>query len=128
MLLSYFSRRVKCRRTPTSASLLWTRFMTEDITLKMNINPKFYNLFQIGASVNITHNVKMFRISLPNPESVVNFESIPSYVILKTDEQKGQTEGNRYTPISYSDQVRKYSVTTYHHTIFYTLKCSSEHF
>jgi hypothetical protein len=95
--------------------------MTDDITLKMNINPVTFNLFQVGASVNITHNVKMFRISLPNPESVMDFETVPSYVVIKTDEKSNMKDGMRYTPISYSDQVRlilsqtQLQITSYHH-------------
>ena len=79
--------------------------MSDDITFKVNINPSHFNLFQIGANVSITHNVKMFRISLPNPESVVEFESIPSYVVVQTDGKSNVKEGTKYCPISYSDQV-----------------------
>lgn len=109
MLVSCFSRgaRYLHPHTPsvTACFRIRPRSMTDDITFKMNINPDRFNLFQIGAKVNITHNVKMFRISLPNPESIVEFKSIPSYIIFKTDDKSNNKNGTQYIPISYSDQV-----------------------
>jgi hypothetical protein len=48
----------------------------------------------------------MYRISLPDPEAEVDFQSIPSYIVLKTEGKSNMKEGMRYWPISYSDQVR----------------------
>ena len=80
-------------------------FSEENLLNKFNMTPNNYNLFQIGAIVNITHNVKMFRVALPESEAIIPYKSVPSYVIVKASDESNMKDGMRYHPIGFVDQV-----------------------